>query len=280
MPAPIEFNLKKLGGTKIWVSRRFEDPSFVEALAHTDRLFDLPGCQVVKDQRKIKVGRLQVAIAGAQRSVYIKRYNSFSFRFRLFSPFCRSGALRSLRGALILKRGRIATVEPIAAVESRSFRMLRHSFFISEEIAPGKTADTYWLETFLGNQERDAPQRRRAFLSRLGSLFRRLHAQRIYHNDLKDANILIANDGDAGSIECFLLDLEGVRQCAWLSERRRIKNLVQLYRTLGRHLSQSQQMFFLKCYLGAAFADTKRKRRLVQALLKSAKIIDAEKANR
>jgi serine/threonine protein kinase len=271
------FNVKKRGSTKIWISRAFADPVFVRALAETDSLFDDPACQIIKDQKKIKIGRLTRIIAGKPRSVYIKRYNAFSLRFRLLSPFVQSGALRSLRGANLLHEGRIATAKPIAAVEKRYCGMLRHSCFVSEEIAGGKTADAYWLESIRQRRDRRGFKERRAFLRGVASMFHSLHQQQIYHNDLKDVNILVAKNMDVESIECFLLDLEGVRRCARLSQRRRIKNLMQLYRTLGRHVSRSGLIFFLKCYLGRSFADQKLKRKLIERVLSAARRVDITK---
>lgn len=273
-----EYNFIRHGGTKIWISRGFEDPLFVHALAEADRFFDDPECRIIKDQKKIKVGRLTRMIAGKQRAIYIKRYNSFSRRFRLLSPFVRSGALRSIRGASVLHKKGIATARPVAAVENRFYGMLRRSFFVSEEIAAGKTTDAYWLESLRQRKDRGGFKERRAFLRSLASLFLSLHAQQIYHNDLKHSNILVVNNGGDESFEWFLLDLEGVRQYVRLSERRRIKNLVQLYRTLGRYVSRSRQAFFLKCYLGRSFADPKLKRHFVDGVLMHAKSVDRVKA--
>lgn len=266
------FNLEKRGSTRIWVSGRFADPPFVDALADADRFFNDPQCQIIKDQKKIKVGRLSLTIAGRRQSIYIKKYNGFSFRFRLFSSLLRSGALRSLAGANVLRAGGIATANLVAAVESRSWGMIHSSFFVSQEIAGGKTADAYWLESTGGYSDR------RALLRGLARLFHALHTQGIYHNDLKDANILIATKSEFAEIECFLLDLEGVRRCARLSERRRIKNLVQLYRTLGRHVPRSRQIYFLKCYLGSGFDDRNLKRKLVDRVLRAARRVDRAKA--
>ena len=273
-----EFNVEKRGSAKIWVSSRFADPMFVRALAETDSLFDDPACQIIKDQKKIKVGRFTRIIAGRQRSLYIKKYNAFSLRFRLLSPLVESGALRSLRGANLLQEGRIATAKPIAAVENRYCGMLRYSCFVSEEIAGGKTVDAYWLENIRQRNGRGGFKEGRAFLRGLASLFHSLHAQRIYHNDLKDANILVVKNSDAESMKYFLLDLEGVRRCLRLSERRRIKNLVQLYRTLGRYVSRSERVFFLKCYLGRSFENRKLKRKLIEGVLIGARRVDSAKA--
>ena len=106
---------------------------FIERLAHADQLLRDPTCQIIKDQKKIKVGRLNVAVAGIVRSVYVKRYNAFSLRYKITSPFIRSGALRALRGAAILRQANIATAVPVAAVEHRFGGVLSKSFFISEE---------------------------------------------------------------------------------------------------------------------------------------------------
>ena len=272
-----EFDLVKRGSVNIWISNRFADPAFVDLLAEPDRLFADSGCRIIKDQRKIKIGRVLQTINGVPRCLYVKRYNTFSLRFRLLSPLFRSGALRSLRGAHVLLGGKIATAEPIAAVESRFFGMLRYSFFVSEEIAGGKTADVYWLESARLQEGGGGFKARRAFLRVLASLFRSLHEQRIYHNDLKDRNIIVVNE-NAESIKCFLLDLEGVRLCSRLSQRRRTKNLVQLYRTLGRYVPGSGRIFFLKCYLGVFFEDRKVKRKIIEGVLSAARRVNLTKA--
>ena len=64
--------------------------------ADPDHFFDLPGCEIIKDQRKIKVARVKVKIQGDMKTVYLKRYNAFSWRYRFGSMFQSSGAVRSL----------------------------------------------------------------------------------------------------------------------------------------------------------------------------------------
>jgi serine/threonine protein kinase len=264
----------------IWVDRRLADPDFVDRLADADQFFERSTSEIVKDQKKIKIARTVITIAETRRSVYIKRYNAFSLRYKLLSPLMKSGALRSLEGARILQRANVATVTPVAAIENRVWGTLTKSFFISEEISGGKTADAYWrdeLQHLNGDQGR---ARRRGFLLSLAEVFRRLHGQHIYHNDLKDANILTFADDGASSASFFLLDLEGVRQYRWLRERRRVKNLVQLHRTLGRYLRRADKLRFLKNYLGPAFADRTARRRLIASVLGKSKRLDSAKGLR
>jgi tRNA A-37 threonylcarbamoyl transferase component Bud32 len=273
-----EYNVEKRGGTTIWISRVCADPAFVDALADADRLLEDAACDVIKDQKKIKVGRLALTIAGEQRSVYIKRYNAFSLRYRLLSAFSQSGALRSLRGAAVLAEIGVPTARPLAAIEMRVCGTLRASFFVSEEIAGGKTANAYWMATLRDFADCEGFKRRRAFLRQLAAMFRLLHAGGVYHNDLKEANIMVVEGGNDVSVKFFLLDLEGVRRYSSLSERRRVKNLIQIYRTLGTHLSRSQRSYFLKSYLGDSFGDRKLKRDLIEVVLRRARRVDIIKA--
>ena len=275
-----EFTSEKRAGTTIWLSRSIADPKFVDVLADLDKLLRDPKCRIVKDQKKIKVGRVTVHIAGAVRSLYIKRYNAFSLRYKLLSPFFHSGAWRALRGAAVLAEAGIPSAEPLAAVEVRVVGILQGSFFVTEEIAGAITSDTYWVEDLGNRAGRAGFRKRRLFLSELAALFHNLHARATYHNDLKDANIMARSSDDSENVEFFLLDLEGVRRCRYLSGRRKVKNLIQIYRTLGRHLSRPQQLFFLKRYIKPAPNDRQIMRDLIKRVVHRAERLDAWKARR
>jgi tRNA A-37 threonylcarbamoyl transferase component Bud32 len=208
--------------------------------------------------------------------IYIKRYNVFSLRHRLVSPFVMSGALRALHGATVLRRWKIPSVAPLGAVERRYWGVLAKSFFISEEITGGKTVDAYWRDHLRCLPGAAGRQQRREFLVRLGDLFQMLHGRAIYHNDLKDANILAARRQQTTAF--FLLDLEGVRQYRRLSEKRRVKNLVQLHRTLGRYLRHADKLVLLKHYLGKSYAERSIRRRWIEQILRQSDRLDRAKA--
>lgn len=271
------FVLHRSGGCKIWFDPNDADPALVALLKNPDGLFDLPACEVIKDQRKIKVGRVGLDLGGAKRCIYIKRYNAFSLRHRLASIFTPSGGIKSLRGAAILNRKGIATARPIAAVEERTWGVVNRSFFLSEEIQGGVTVDSLWRETLSSQSTPDGVRSRRAFLTTLGSLFHALHSQGVYHNDLKDANILAAPSTGSERIALFLLDLEGVRQYRAVSESRRIKNLVQLNRTLGRYLRDVQKLCVLRAYLDRDSASPQLRHRIIDQVVRESKRLDAVK---
>lgn len=271
------FVLRQYGTCKLWLDSNYAEPQSIAVLKNPDQLFDFPTCEIIKDQRKIKVARVVIEVHGEKLPIYVKRYNSFSRRHRFASIFTVSGGMKSLRGAAILYRNCIATAKPIAAVEERVQGRVLRSFYLTEEISGGATVDAYWLNILKPLRHLKGSEYRRVFLQALGELFSRLHGRGVYHNDLKDANILAVPVGSNGSIALYLLDLEGVRQYRVLSEGRRVKNLVQLNRTLGRYLTGTQRLSFLRAYLGRSFGDRRLKRRLAAKVIGASHRLDAVK---
>jgi serine/threonine protein kinase len=264
-----DFVLLRHRATSVWIDAKFNKPALMELIWDPDRFFSDKRCVVViKDQRKIKVARVTVELSGVLYRIFIKRYNAFSWRARLLSIFTRSGAFQSLQGAGILQKAGFATAKPIAALESRRFGVVTKSFYLSEEIAGGKTADAYWREDLTTTQSHRSRHRRR-FISGLALTFQALHRQGVYHNDLKDANIMVVAEKNAELF--YLLDLEGTRRYADLNLRRKIKNIVQLNHTLGRHLRRTEKMHFLRVYLDSSFASKPIKRRWVTAVLEQSR---------
>jgi tRNA A-37 threonylcarbamoyl transferase component Bud32 len=176
-----------------------------------------------------------------------------------------------------LNQASINTPRPVAAVENRLKGILAKSFFISVEIPDAKTADVYWTENIMTREIDRRLQRRREFIHALSYLFRTLHEHGIYHNDLKDANILVASQPAASSPRFYLLDLEGVKTYRRLSERRRIKNFVQLNRTLGRYLSRSDKLAFIINYLQTAYRSRPLTTQLIRRIVSESKRLDIAK---
>jgi len=267
------FRFLKRDGRRIWLREASVERKLLDALREPDEWFKRSECRIIKEQRKIRIGRFELTINGVSTPVYVKRYNAFSWRYKLVSLFLRSAALRSLRGAFVLGRIGVHTAKPLAVLESRRWGILSESFFISEEIASGFTIDNYWWDNLRLLSGVIGFRRRRRFLRNLAGLFCRLHNAGIYHNDLKDANILVVTDA-TGSEVFYLLDLEGVQDCFYLSQRRRVKNLVQLNRTLGCLVSGPEKLYWLRHYLGRDFEDSNVKRRWLGQILRATRRAD------
>jgi hypothetical protein len=269
-----EFIFEKHGLLSVHVVRTLAQELMPSIARDPDHFFSLAGCEIIKDQRKIKVARIKINIRGDAKTVYIKRYNAFSWRYRFGSFFQSSGAVKSLRGAVILRESGIPTARPLAAVDSRSWGMLNGCVFLSEEIESGKTADAYWREELVPMKGKKGMRRRNRFLGALGELFRCLHNQGLYHNDLKDANILVQPAASGNAERFYLLDLDGIRRYRKLNRRRQVKNLVQLNRTLGKYLRAANKLRFLKGYLGPTFLDRIDKRAWITSVLRRSLRLD------
>ncbi|HJU63266.1 MAG TPA: lipopolysaccharide kinase InaA family protein, partial [Candidatus Binatia bacterium] len=163
----------------------------------------------------------------------------------------------------ILAESGIQTARPLAAVESRSWGMLNRCFFLSEEIEGGKTTGAYWRQDLLTVRGKEGMRGRRRFMRGMGELFRSLHKQGIYHNDLKDANIVVRADSNGGTERFYLVDLEGIRRYRRLNRRRQVKNLVQLNLSLGAYLRPTDKLRFLVSYLGPLYSNRTHKRNWV-----------------
>ena len=267
----------KRGQSSIWIQPELATDTVIDTIANPDALLGQPECEIIKDQPKIKVGCLQVTLDDRPLRLYIKRYNVFSWRHKLGSLFIASGAVKSMRGAGMLLASGVGTAKPVAAVEQRHGGILTASFYLTEEVAGGKISSQYWREDLQPLAGAAGIMRRRAFVSQLAKLFAKLHDQNVYHNDLKDFNILLASKSAMSGESFAFLDLEGVRQYYRLGRRRRIKNIVQLNRTLGQYVSRTDALRFLKIYLGAGFASSLDKRSWIAAVLQQTRELDRQK---
>ncbi len=268
------------GLSSSWVARQFESDAHADLLADLDVLFTRPECEVIKDQNKIKIGRVPVEIGGRLIQVYVKRYNAFSRRYRLLSLFRQSEACRSWRGAALLSQAGFNVGEPLAAVEHRAFGMLQKSFYLSAEIVGALTVDAFWECKANEIKGKELWRLQKRLIDELAHLFNSLHANSVYHRDLKDANILVQ---DEEARRYYFTDLDQVIALPRLSWRRKIKNLVQLNRTLGKKFSSGRRLTFLKEYLAQDYRDKTERRRWIRKILRQSRRADQRslaKANR
>ena len=253
-----------------WVCRDLPEELFADFVRDPDRFLDVPSRNILRDGSKAKVVKQVLKDrGGGTREVIIKRFQYGSFLRRLVFLFFPSPARRSLAGALVLKGAGIGTPSPLAALEWRSWRRLGTSYYISEDVRGCQSLRNLWWGAGPPSEERAGGRRR--ILSGLASLFYRLHSSGIYHRDLKGSNILVRGDG-RGDAELLLIDLDGVRKGRRLSQRKRIKNLFQLYQTLARHrLSVREMLFFLKGYADLFSMPRKERKGLARAILESSR---------
>jgi tRNA A-37 threonylcarbamoyl transferase component Bud32 len=211
-----------------------------------DRLLTSPRCELKKFQQKVVVGRIETA----RGWVYVKRYNVHALRVLVGSLFRRSPARAAFENAERLAAEGVGVPRALAAVEYRRVGLVVRSFFVTDEVAGAVTADVAWQAVLALEPPAARRHARRRFVRALGRFFAELHARGVYHRDLKDVNVLVRDP--SGTPTFVLLDLERVAIGAVVSTPRRVRNLMQLARTLGLAATRTDRLRWLAAYRGDA----------------------------
>ncbi len=185
-----------------------------------------------------------------------------------------SPARRAWKGAQLLQGHGFPIPRPLGVFERRSGGMVRESWYCSEGLLTQLPLNQYWQQ-----RQRWSVRQRRAFLRALAEFLRAFHQAGLYAGDMRDANLLVEDNGDA-QWKFYLVDFDRILQTSSLSIKRRQKNLVQLERTLGRSARVSERLFFLHCYWGPALPSHSERRQFIQQLLQLRRQKDREYAQR
>ena len=226
---------------------------------------------------KQDAGTTVTLMSDSTQSVVVKRHKLTHWRRRADALIHGSPARRAWRGAQLLQTHGFPVPQPLAVVEKRRAGLVQESVYISQAL-PYPSLSDYWRES----TPHWSMAQRRLFLRELALFVRSFHAAGLYSGDLRDANLLVE--------ECevqhgprwrfYLVDLDRLKHCPSLTLRRRVKNLVQLDRTLGHRARQTERLFFLYAYLGPPLPSSKQRRALLKTLLSVRRRKDREYAKR
>lgn len=170
---------------------------------------------------------------------------------------CRS--YRAFKADLMLKQYGFAVPDVVAVGKKTIAGILIRNFLITTEIT-----DSVPLYKIL---ETNAAQRQQ-IISQFGQMVGSMHAENIFHGDLRFGNILVhpvrnkasetpgrplgaVSNGvkqESGLFQFFLLDNERTKKFDKLPHRLRLKNLVQIYLS-STNASDSERACFLDAYL-------------------------------
>ncbi len=192
--------------------------------------------------------------------VFIKRVSEGSWLKGLLTRIRGSRARRAIRGASILAGGGFRRPELLAAVEARSFGAARGSVILGEALDGARVLDAVY---FRGGKPAFPHRRRLAML--IAREIRRLHDAGIYSRDLQETNLMLREAHDGG-VSVYFVDLEDIRRARWVSEKRRLLNLIHLDRTIGRYAPRARRLYFLYAYLGGKPERAEARRIVARAL--------------
>jgi lipopolysaccharide kinase (Kdo/WaaP) family protein len=204
------------------------------ALRYVESVLVAPTTRVLKSN-----ARVTVAVVPADGDALVLK------RFRDEGPLrlvqvlvLGSSAARVWRAAGLMQAAGFAVPAPVAVLEDRVLGIAARSCAVSRWV-DGAPLDEIW------RARRGAA--RRSLTLAFADYLRQLHAAGLYPQDLRAANVLVANENPPRFV---LVDLDRVRRYRRLSWRRRRKNVVQVHRSVGRGAPRRESLRFLQRYLG------------------------------
>jgi tRNA A-37 threonylcarbamoyl transferase component Bud32 len=233
-------------------------PQWAELLARPDELFTRAEFHEVKNIARSRAG----FVTTGQGPVFVKRFTPGSLIEAMMERIRGSRAARSLRACELLTAAGFKVPAPLAACEQLSAGAIRSSWILSEALTTAGVLSRF-IERGHAPAEEENPMRREA-LGAVAGTVRRMHDAGLFSSDLQETNLMLDRDG--GVLAIHFVDLDGFRRLGRVGWRRRRRNLVQLDRSVGRFMSRSERLRFLRDYLGEGW-DRKAVRTLVERLM-------------
>lgn len=168
------------------------------------------------------------------------------------------GARNEWRAIAHLERVGVATMKAVAFGERGANPAARHSFIVTEELAP-----TVSLEDFTRDWSRQPPDIRlkRALLARVTDIARRMHESGMNHRDFYICHLLVHLDPPPApdALRLSLIDLHRAQIRPRTPKRWRDKDLAALYfSALDIGLTRRDKLRFLRDYFPRPLRETLR----------------------
>jgi tRNA A-37 threonylcarbamoyl transferase component Bud32 len=234
-------------------------PQWAELLARPEELFTRAEFREVKNIARNRAGFFTAPGA----VVFVKRFAPGSRVEGIRERLQGSRAARSLRACEILTAADFLVPAPLAASEQLSAGAVSASWMISEALDQAQVLSRF-IERGHAPAALENPLRREA-LAAVAAAVRRMHDAGVFSSDLQETNLMLDRAG--GALRIYFVDLDRFRRMGRVGWKRRRRNLVQLDRSVGRFMSRSERLRFLRSYLGEGW-DRRTVRKLVQRLMR------------
>jgi UDP-glucose:(heptosyl)LPS alpha-1,3-glucosyltransferase len=249
----------------------------IASLMNPDSLIQRHGATLLWDTGKSRVAFLSTGLRSNRGSgeghLYLKHHYAGLSR-QIATLFGRSPSRHAWEAGRVLARAGFRSAEPVAMVEFRGNSRRRESLYVTRAISKGTPVHEYWLKLM---EEGCWPlRRRRSFLRALADYCASLHRSGLYHGDLKDGNIVVREE--EGRWFFYLIDLEDLSLVLPALMPFRVRNLVQLDRSLGKKATRHDKFCFLRHYLKAMEVPRKHTSRWVERILSAS--LKKERRNR
>ncbi len=244
-------DVTRAGPYRIHHLRTLPAQAFLPAIAAHGRTLAAGGAAVLKDARKSALTRQMLTVDGVERAVIVKQYRSDRLSERLKNVVRTPRAIAAwIGGNGLLVRG-FEAAEPLALVLRGRGAGLSEAFVVMEDLGDQTRLDLVALARFPGDLDAATAAQKTALVAEVARTLRRLHAQGVYHADLKAVNLFLREDrDDAGRPRARLVfaDWDRVEFDRIVTNRRRVKNLAQLSASVPVCISVSDRLRFFREY--------------------------------
>lgn len=227
-------------------------PRFVEdcVAEHHSVLSEQPS-SVLKDAPETAVTIVRLP---GRPAVCVKEFRLRSRLHAVKSLFRRTKGLRTfLNGRKLVDSG-IGAPLPLALLRKRRFGVVETEWVLMEYLADALELDRYLVTRIRAGWTADE---RRSLALSFGRFVGTMHGRGVYHSDLKTCNILVSDSAasdDTGDdspnrrTRFSLLDYDDVIFSAFVNDRRKAKNLTQIFLSTPTAVRAADRLRFLREY--------------------------------
>jgi tRNA A-37 threonylcarbamoyl transferase component Bud32 len=242
------FDIIRQNNKKLYINKSFRNTSFEQALLigkeYLQKHFKLTA---VTSSHFCRVYKLVVRFNNVDTCLYLKEHLSRGILDTIKHIIRPGRAKRAFDASLMLQSNGFDAPIVIALLERRSaFGGFRTGgVLITKEV---ENAEPILKSLTDSCPNRDsALDRRRSLIAGFGQTIGQMHADGIFHGDLRAGNIMVRDEKN--NWRFFFLDNERTRKFRELSARLRVKNLVQLQISSTTIIGNTDRMRFYKRYL-------------------------------
>jgi serine/threonine protein kinase len=192
-----------------------------------------------------QVFKFNVYFKGKIYNLILKQYldrSGLDILKNLMLP-CR--AYRAFKAGRMLKQYGFSSPDVVAAGRKTLAGITIKNFLITGEIRDS-TPLYKRLNTEISQKQTSASSAEPQLISQFGQTIGRMHAQNIFHGDLRLGNVLVKNNGN--KFEFIFLDNERTKKFRKLPLRLRLKNLVQVC-LIPEYINDADRATFLNAYM-------------------------------
>jgi len=204
---------------------------------------DFPNCTLLKESKSKKLLVCPLNPDNPNKLYLVKIYFYPSLWQTVKYLFRKSKGQKEFELAQDISKKGIPTIIPQQVKDEKRFGFLKKSLVITEQLQ-----DCLDLEELLLKRRVQDRSLRSRIIKEYGKLARVIHDQGIYQDDFDPNNILYQKKQD-GKFQLYFVDFERTKIVKKIFFETRVYSLAKLNR-MGRSLKSTDQLRFLKAYLG------------------------------